>query len=257
MERTNELLTAINKYFSSDEGTSIKYHGTGAVAKEFADVFQFGEKFIGDAPDMFIRKNDVAFIIEHFEFDCYRATRKGSQNRREQSRIERLEKKLIPTEAGVYFHDKIHGTSSYQDYIENVCRNFNEHYLQINTYKANLKKYGLISDSLAVQVLFLIEDTSPLGSMVVDNSNNSPSIHSICLGACPEFLSLLGNSPDVNCVLACSMIGSTKEVWFIDRNEISEYQKESIDYSKMKFMDYEPQVSGFQFLIPSKKNIDG
>lgn len=92
MERTNELLTAINKYFSSDEGTSIKYHGTGALAKEFADVFQFGEKFIGDAPDMFICKNNVAFIIEHFEFDCYRATRKGSQNRREQSRIERLEK---------------------------------------------------------------------------------------------------------------------------------------------------------------------
>ncbi len=38
MEKPNELQTTTNKCFSSDEGTSAKYHGTDAVAKEFADV---------------------------------------------------------------------------------------------------------------------------------------------------------------------------------------------------------------------------
>ena len=48
------------------------------------------------------------------------------------------------------------------------------------------------------------------------------------------------------------MAGSIKVVWFIDRNEVGEYLKESIDYSKMQFIDYEPQVLGFQRLIPNE-----
>ena len=48
------------------------------------------------------------------------------------------------------------------------------------------------------------------------------------------------------------MAGSIKVVWFIDRNEVGEYLKESIDYSKMQFIDYEPQVLGFQLLIPNE-----
>lgn len=252
MERANELLKAINTYFSSDDGTSMRYYGTGATAKAFADIFQTGELLIGDAPDMLICKNEEALIIEHFEFDSYKVTQKGSQNRREQSRIDRLENKLAPTEAGTYFHDKIHGHSSYQNYIQNVCRNFEEYLRRIDTYKENLKGYGLIDDTKSVKVLFFIEDTSPLGSMVVDQSKEPPSVQPINLGQCQEFLSLLNNSPDVDYVLACSMAGSIKVVWFIDRNEIGEYLKEAIDYSKMQFIDCESQVSGFQLLIPNK-----
>ena len=252
MERANELLKAINKYFSSDDGTNMRYYGTGSAAKAFADIFQTGEKLIGDAPDMLICKNDEALIIEHFEFDSYRVTQKGSQNRREQSRIDRLEDKLVPTESGICFHDKIHGHSSYENYIQNVCRNFEEHFRRIDTYKENLRDYGLIDDTKAVKVLFFIEDTSPLGSMVVDPSKNPPSVQPINLGQCQEFLSLLNSSPDVDYVLACSMAGSIKVVWFIDRNEVGEYLKESIDYSKMQFIGYEAQVLGFQLLIPNE-----
>ena len=67
----------------------------GTAAKEFAAIFQNGEKLIGDVPDMLVFKNNAALIIEHFEFDSYRVTREGSQNRREQSRIDRLFKNAI------------------------------------------------------------------------------------------------------------------------------------------------------------------
>ena len=56
-----------------------------------------------DAPDMLVRKDNIALIIEHFEFDSYRVTRKGSQNRREQSRIEGAEKKGFWQEASPVF----------------------------------------------------------------------------------------------------------------------------------------------------------
>ena len=132
-------------------------------------------------------KDNIAIIIEHFEFDNYRVTQKGSQNRREQKRIDRLVKELAPTESSVYFHDKIHGHSSYQNYIQNVIRNFGEHYVRIGTYKRNLKDYGLINGTIDVKVIFFIEDTSPLGSMVVDQSVDRPSVRPICLGQCQEF----------------------------------------------------------------------
>lgn len=251
MKMENELLKAINKYFSSDGGTDMYCCGTGYAAKEFADIFQTGKRLIGDAPDMLVCKDNIAIIIEHFEFDNYMVTRKGSQNRREQSRIDRLAKELAPTESSVYFHDKIHGHSSYQNYIQNVIRNFEEHYVRIGTYKRNLRDYGLINETTDVKVMFFIEDTSPLGSMVVDQSVDRPSVRPICLGQCQEFLSLLNNSPEVNYVLACSMAGQDSIVWFIDRNEVEEYQKMSVDYSKMQFIDYEPQVTGFRLQTPN------
>ena len=170
MKRDNELLNAIKRYFSSKEGTSIYYYGTGFTAIEFADIFQSGEKRVMDAPDMLVRKDNIALIIEHFEFDSYRVTRKGSQNRREQSRIEGAEKERLLAGGESCFSDVIHGSSSYQNYIQNVSLSFAEHYRQINTYKKNLKARGFISDSQVVRVLFFIEDTSPLGSVAADQS---------------------------------------------------------------------------------------
>lgn len=256
MKRSDELLNAINKYFgfsgvSPHEETKMHYYGSDITVQEFVDMLQTGQMLFGDAPDMLIRKDNVALIIEHFEFDSYIVTRKGSQNRREQSRVERLENNLIPTENGVYYHDAIHGFSSYQNYVKNVCRNFNEHYLQISTYKKNLISKGLIKDSTLVKVLFFIEDTSPLGSMVVDQKDDSCVVRAVCLGQCPEFLSLLVCKPDVNFVLACSEAGLDQIIWFIDRNEITEYQKEALNYSKMSFIASEPKVVGFKKLIPN------
>ena len=115
MKRDNELLNAIKRYFSSKEGTSIYYYGTGFTAIEFDDIFQSGEKRVMDAPDMLVRKDDIALIIEHFEFDSYRVTRKGSQNRREQSRIEGAEKERLLAGGESCFSDEIHGSSSYQN----------------------------------------------------------------------------------------------------------------------------------------------
>ena len=123
--------------------------------------------------------------------------------------------------------------------------------MQIGTYKRNLRDYGLINETTDVKVMFFIEDTSPLGSMVVDQSVDRPSVRPICLGQCQEFLSLLNNSPEVNYVLACSLAGQDSIVWFIDRNEVEEYQKMSVDYSKMQFIDYKPQVTGFRLQTPN------
>lgn len=76
------------RYFGKD-GTEMYFWGHGNGVKKFLNFYQYGKMRFGDAPDRVILKNKEALIVEHFEFDCYCANRKGSQLRKEQSRIKR------------------------------------------------------------------------------------------------------------------------------------------------------------------------
>ncbi len=243
----SEAIQTLQHYFSGENGTELHYFGNGIGAKEFANLYQFGERFVGDSLDMLIKSKRVSLIIEHFEFDCYRANHKGSQNKKEQARISRAEQKIAPTESGTLHHDQINGLSSYEFYVNNVCSNFKEHYARIPKYKKNLQAHGLISASEEVKTLFLIDDVSPLGTMTADEHGAMP----VVLACCKEFLDLLSVSDYVDYVLACSSAGSNEYIWFIDRDEIKYYYKEIRDYASMQFLDFTPQVVGFKIIIPT------
>jgi len=244
----NEALKTFIDYFN-DDVNQVSYLGSGIGAKEFADYFQNGEFYLGDEPDMLIIKDNTALITEHFEFDCYHVrNKKGSQSRREQFRIHTHLDNIPLTNSGV-IHDQINGTPSYINYVQNVSRGFNKHYTKINNYKTNLKNYGLINNNTQVKVMFFIEDTSPLGSLAVERCGPESKANPIILAKCQEFLVQLRNSPEVHYVLACSSVGSCKYIWFIDRNEIELYYQHSIDYGRMDFVKFTPQVVSFRFMI--------
>ena len=62
---------------------------------------------------------------------------------------------------------------------------------QITKYKENLIRYGLIDHSTQVKVMFLVEDVSPLGSMVIDNDGKQ---RPIIVLICKEFLDLFSEN---------------------------------------------------------------
>jgi len=249
----NEALQTLMHYFSNENGTELHFLGTGVGAQMFSDFFQNGEKYIGDAPDMLLKKKNEALIIEHFTFDSYHVNRKGSQNRKEQNRIRRREELVKATDSGALFHDKINGKSSYSDYLKNVSKSFTEHYAHISIYRDNLKKHGLIDDDTQTYVLFLIDDVSPLGTMASTKDEFESKVIPITLALCNDFLSLLSSSPDVNYVLSCSSAGNYEYVWFIDRAEIDTYIKNAVNYANMNFMDFIPQVLSYKITIPTNK----
>ena len=247
----NEAFGTLKKYFSNGDGTYIHFYGNGNGARLFANCFQNGEWFGGDIPDMFVRTDNMAILIEHFEFDSYLSTRKGSKNRQEQYRIQKHEDSIIPTEEISYLFDEIKGKSSYSYYLQNCLNSFERHYTQIGRYKENLEKSGLINNDLTLKVMFLIEDVSPLGSISSDDQGTKP----IVLAQCKEFLHLLSERPNVDFVLACSCAGSNQYVWFIDQEDLPEYINNSTDYSNDTFLAFSPKVMGFKFLIsPENKH---
>lgn len=246
----NEATRAFTHFFHREEGNEIHFLGADTGVSLFVDIFDNGEHFVGDAPDMVIRKDSVAIIIEHFEFDCFRVTRKGSSSRMEQARIDRAQRQLPATREGTVFHDKIRANCSYNDYITNVTRNFNEHYARIADYKRHLVEKGLIGKDTVVKVMFLIEDVSPIGTIAIDEQSKDRNMVPVVLAQCPEFLQLLSQCNDLDYVLCCSSAGSNEYVWFIDRQELAAYEEKACDYAHMRFLFHQPSVMGVKMVVP-------
>lgn len=243
----NEAYDCLVHYLTSQQENRIHYYGQGVNACAFAELLPDATIELLDAPDLFVRKNDSAVIVEHFRFDSYHRARKGgSPNAREMERIRKESRKFHDAHKGVMFHDSIDALSSYDDYLENVKNGFIKHRSQIHVYRENLIKEGLLGEADDVKVLFLIEDITPLGNLAVERSGGcSARVHNIVLAHCRPFLDLLKNAVDVDYVLACSSTDTEKFVWFIDRKELDEYYIHAQDYENMDYVDFTPQVMSF------------
>lgn len=245
----NEATRTLEHYLRKESNT-VHFLGADAGVNLFCEVMQDGRSIPGDAPDLVIIKDNSAVIIEHFEFDSFRVTRKGSTSRNEQARIER-EQRLIPaTPEGVLYHSKIQAPCSYSDYIANVSRSFKEHYGRIATYKKNLIDSGTISDGMIIKTLFLIDDVSPIGSIAFDRNSQKAQTVPVILAQSPEFLQLLSNSPDLDYVLCCSSAGNNEYIWFIDLSELPAYIEKQCDYANMQFLSNHPSVMIGKISIP-------
>ncbi len=242
----NEAKETLRRYFSQTSNT-VHFHGDGVLINKLASVLTDDCCEEYDAPDVYIKNENEVWIIEHFEFDCYKANRKGSSYKREENRVNNNEKKIVPTEEGVYFGDTINADSSYADYVGNVLKGFNNHYKKIEDYKQNLINDGVADEKTTFIVIFLIDDVSPLGTSYIDKE---AIWRPIILAHCREFLQVLKNAKLVDGVLAVSSASEQKLIWFIDRNQIDEYLMNSEDYSECRFVDLKPHVVGFKVAIP-------
>lgn len=253
MVKSDEIIKTMEQYFSTDG--KMHYFGDDTAVTWLNSVFASSIPYVGDAPDMFFKKGELVIIIEHFEFDCYRATKKGSSFRREEARIQRAFDSTPMSGNSLMIHDEIHGQSSYADYLNNVKRSFAEHYARIDQYIENLTEAGAITVASTVKVVFLIDDVSPLGSIMIDNDApwGSDATCIIELSRCKEFLDLLSSSPKVDYVIACSSFGSKRIVWFIDRDNIQEYYDHVADYESMSFLQTNPFVLTGKMLIPNEE----
>lgn len=252
----NEAVLTLNNYFGNRKDDKIYYWGADTDLRIFSDLFLNGQMIVGDFPDMVIMKDNIAIMIEHFEFDCFKRTRKGSTNRKEQARIDHEFERLPATEKGTIHHDTIKGQSSYQDYLSNAHKNFCEHYVKVSDYKQRLISEGIIKENMVVKMMFLIDDVSPIGTMAVDYSETDPQIVPIVLAQSPEFLQLFEESQDIDYVLCCSSAVSSRYIWFIARNNIKEYLKNACDYKNMGFLDSSPHVTSAKILIPKNRIIE-
>lgn len=104
----------------------------------------------------------------------------------------------------------------------------------------------MIEPSTPLKIAFLIEDMSPLGTIAYDDGGQCP----IVLALSREFLKLMRNNPAVDYVITCSSAGTNKYIWLISRESLDEYDKNSVDYASMKFINFTPKVLSYKIEVP-------
>ena len=229
------------------EDSTVYYSGSGKGIHHFIDLYENGDLYVGDSPDMVLMHDNYAIIMEHFQFDSYPVhKKKGSMRAREEARIDRVYDEMPASEEGVIFHDQIRVNNSYEDYVNNVCKNFVDHYNKIEQYKRNLVASGLVAECTSTKMMFVIEDVSKLGTYVL---NEQKELLPLYLSQCREFLSLLSRSPMVDYVLCFASAGGNDYACFIDREDLSFYEEDACDYANMRFLPIKPRI------IMLKKNM--
>lgn len=133
----SELEQIVNKYFSEDGKATVFYN---IEQEEFNKLIK--NMGIFERPDILSVYDNKVIGIEHFEFDSYKRTRKGSDFQRKHAIIDSNMKKKIKDELQpketIIIHNEIESTASLDNYYENFRKNFIEHYNKIDDYHQHI-----------------------------------------------------------------------------------------------------------------------
>lgn len=171
----NELESIIKKYFSKDS-KAIAY--SAVDEKEFNEVIHNMQQF--ERPDIIAVLDDKIIAIEHFEFDSFKHTKKGSDYRFQefilQHQFENKVQENISNSKDIMSSSEIKGTTTLKQYYDNFKKNLESHIESIPEYEENIKNYDEKFKNKEIEYWFFIEDVSPLGSYYYRKTNSSLSL---------------------------------------------------------------------------------
>ena len=178
-------------------------------------------------PDAYAIQGNNLLLLEHFQFDNTRITRKGSNQNRISAETQRAFQKSF--EEGNDFAVLSESVSKNgQYYIENFRRQFNKHAQNIQVYKMEMQK-ELNREFDDCLMGFIIEDASPLGS-----GYHNGKLEYVDLTFSKEFLDLFENTANLDFVVF-AMTGNEnhKILSFISRQCINLQRTNQIEVSKI------------------------
>jgi hypothetical protein len=175
--KVDEFKTALEKYQTAD-----LYHcETDPMYLKI--INNLNAINFSDCPDGYMVKEDIIYILEHFEFDSSSKSRKGSKSRSEQGRVNRDFENYEPESGG--FHDTLNVNPTANDYIANALDIMNDHIRKIPAYIKNMQNNNSINSDVPFKVGFYIEDATFLGNYQLSKYNG---LVPLFLTQCKQFL---------------------------------------------------------------------
>lgn len=241
----NELLHIAAKYFQNEQN-SVKFYGNQEdVCRNVFSLFDYVVPF--EKPDGYAKVGNQVLIIEHFEFDATKKTTKGSTGKRQQviheKNFEKEATEQLKTCDTVKHSQEIATEISCEYYLNNLLEVFTNHYDKIESYKEELRKKGILSESDTVKTLFVIENSSIFGSLAIHKQadfHTDPIFLEVLL--IDKFLEQLKTASNLDYIL--SLTEYTRI--FLDLNFINECITNQIsidDYKMIPQKIFEQQVA--------------
>ena len=132
------------------------------------------------------------------------------------------------------------GPGNAKSYLINCTVRFEEHYARLDTYKDALLKGGIYDPSCRIKTCFFIEDTTPLGSYILDGEG----MEEIVLFYVKQFLNLFEASRQLDYVFFGNFKGRSDGLWFMGREDISCYRKKESDILRKNYFAFDAGNNG-------------
>ena len=240
----SELKRIVDKYFSK-KTTAINYSifNQDEVNKLFQNMISY------ERPDILSIYDNKIVAIEHFEFDSYKNTSKGSNFKIQDNIIERRMKNKIETglreKDEIIIHDQIEDTSSLTQYYNNFKKILQSHIENIPEYKEHIiQEYGTDRE---LEFWFFAEDVTPLGSYYYRRTNEHPSL---LLPFSKENIAILRMHKEIKGLIfgIYAMNEYKLVVMYNDEETLRKIENnEYFKFDESEFMNFSPKTMGFAF----------
>ena len=246
----SELKIITQKYLSKTTTAEVYSNiSEEEINKLFHNMKQY------ERPDILSIYDNKIVAIEHFEFDSYKNTRKGSNLKIQENFIEKEMKNRINSELKtkdeVVVHDEIKNTSNLQQYYDNFKKVFLSHIDNIPEYREHIgQDFGNEKD---IEFWFFAEDVSPLGSYYIKKGNSKPRL---LLPFSKEIIDILREHKEIKGMIFGIYAMNEYKMVLMYNDDKTLNNLENNEYFKVnneEFMSFTPQTTGFAIKIPKGK----
>ena len=237
--KTRAEVTEAFYNFGLFQGTTVHYLCAEDEAFEIYSFLHQGEVTPFERPDGYVKRDNRVLIIEHFAIDGYETyPNGGSLLSAKDSKIKKAISNLFASNPEGSYSTRLGTTNSYEQFIQNCIDRFANHYTSIKEYKEHLIAEGVADDNTEFTVCFLMEETSPIGTLVTDGESIMP----VCLAHSKEFLDFFKKMPEVDYILSNVLdLTTSKIIPYVFSNKSAELlMSEIIDYKSMQFLSSDP-----------------
>ena len=199
----NEYAHLINDYLCVNPTTFPYTNFLSITFEELDEALHNLQAF--ERPDMYSVLKDKIIILEHFEFDASRHTRKGMKGKQEESLLESRIASAPPD--GIFHCDRGNYSISLADWESNFEQIFDSHYSKISEYKRSVRQQLTNRQKEPIVVGFFIENQyTPIVSCSDRKHEELYYFETV------QFARKIADSPDLD--LSFSGVGTSKILKF-------------------------------------------
>lgn len=178
-------------------------------------------------------KRNEGVIIEHFQFDASKEkSNKGMQGiSLENKLLEKQKTFFTPTNPEPESIESISYKETTEDYLKNISKVFMSHYNSIPAYKKSLMDNGIINKTSKIYMGFFIENRKPPIYYSKDHK-----ITEVMLLDTKQFLDIFEHSLELDFILFGGFFEQKERLFYLDRKNFTDYQKEQIDLSNIQLL---------------------